>query len=189
MIIDPRVVPAITSYRMLVGAIVPRPIAFVSTLSADGVYNLAPFSFCNAVCAEPPVVSFCPTVRVPPKDTLANLQATKEFVINIVSEEIAEHMNVCAGEYSEEVDEFELSGLTPIPSDIVRPPRARIARQHGVPGDSGDRGQHVAAWREPRSGRGRPVSRGRCGRHECRHRSRQAARDRAHEREFIRPNP
>jgi flavin reductase (DIM6/NTAB) family NADH-FMN oxidoreductase RutF len=101
----------------------PRPIAFVSTLSADGVYNLAPFSFFNAVCAEPPVVSFCPTVRVPPKDTLANIQATKEFVINIVSEEIAEQMNVCAGEYSTEVDEFGLSGLTPIPSDIVRPPR------------------------------------------------------------------
>jgi flavin reductase (DIM6/NTAB) family NADH-FMN oxidoreductase RutF len=123
MIIDPRVVPATTSYRLLVGAIVPRPIAFVSTLSADGVYNLAPFSFFNAVCAEPPVVSFCPTVRVPPKDTLANIQATKEFVINIVSEEIAEQMNVCAGEYSTEVDEFGLSGLTPIPSDIVRPPR------------------------------------------------------------------
>jgi flavin reductase (DIM6/NTAB) family NADH-FMN oxidoreductase RutF len=123
MIIDPRVVPATTSYRLLVGAIVPRPIAFVSTLSADGVYNLAPFSFFNAVCAEPPVVSFCPTVRVPPKDTLANVQATKEFVINIVSEEIAEQMNVCAGEYSTEVDEFGLSGLTPIPSDIVRPPR------------------------------------------------------------------
>lgn len=128
MIIDPQTVPALTSYRLLAGAIVPRPIAFVSTVAADGICNLAPFSFFNAVCAEPPVVSFCPTYRVPPKDTLANIQAVGEFVVNIVSEEIAAQMNACAAEYAASVDEFAIAGLTPVASDLVRPPRVKESR-------------------------------------------------------------
>ena len=67
MIIDPDSVPAHTSYRLLAGSIVPRPIAFVSTVSLDGVYNLAPFSFFNAVCADPPVVAFSPTFGTLPR--------------------------------------------------------------------------------------------------------------------------
>ena len=78
---------------------VPRPIAFVSTISADGVHNLAPFSFFNAICGEPPVICFSTAFRDPRKDTYLNVQATKEFVVNIVSEEIAEQMNVASGEY------------------------------------------------------------------------------------------
>jgi len=125
MIIDPRTVHPRVSYSVLAGAVVPRPIAFVSSLSPGGVVNLAPFSFFNAVCAEPPVVGFSVTVRTPPKDTVANIRATGEFVVNIVSEAFAAQMNLCAGEYPSEIDEFEVSGLTPAPSDLVRPPRVR----------------------------------------------------------------
>jgi flavin reductase (DIM6/NTAB) family NADH-FMN oxidoreductase RutF len=125
MIIDPKAVPAVASYRILVSAVVPRPIAFVSTVSPAGVYNLAPFSFFNVVSAEPPIVCFSPMFREPRKDTLANIQATGEFVVNIVSEEFAEQMNLCAGEYPADVDEFKVSGLTPTASDVVRAPRVR----------------------------------------------------------------
>jgi flavin reductase (DIM6/NTAB) family NADH-FMN oxidoreductase RutF len=123
MTIDPQTVSSITNYRLLSGAVIPRPIAFVSTISPGGVHNLAPFSFFNAVCSEPPVVSFCPTVRAPPKDTLANVLATREFVVNIVNEAIAAQMNICAAEYPADVDEFERSGLTAVASDVVKPPR------------------------------------------------------------------
>src|SRR3989304_3767260 len=99
------------------------PIAFVSTVAPDGVRNLAPFSFFNAVCADPPVVCISITVRRPSKDTLANIRATGDFVVNIVSDSIAAQMNLCAGEYPAEVDEFEVSGLTPVASDLVRRPR------------------------------------------------------------------
>jgi len=120
--IDPSAVPAANTYKLLIGSVVPRPIAFVSTLSPEGVPNLAPFSFFNVICANPPVVSFACGVRVPPKDTLANVRATGEFVVNIVTEEIAERMNLCSGEYEAVVDEFQLSRLTQAPSDLVRPP-------------------------------------------------------------------
>ena len=123
MIIDPASIPAANAYKILIGAIVPRPIGFISTISSGGVFNLAPFSFFNGVCGDPPVVCFAPNARTPRKDTLVNIQATGEFVVNIVSEEIAEQMNLCSGNYPPEVDEFRVSGLTPVASDIVRPPR------------------------------------------------------------------
>ncbi|HTD44524.1 MAG TPA: flavin reductase family protein [Bryobacteraceae bacterium] len=123
MIIDPASIPAANAYKILIGAIVPRPIGFISTVSSGGVFNLAPFSFFNGVCGDPPVVCFAPNARTPRKDTLVNIQATGEFVVNIVSEEIAEQMNLCSGNYPPEVDEFRVSGLTPVASDIVRPPR------------------------------------------------------------------
>ena len=113
-------------YKLMVGAIVPRPIAFVSTVDANGVRNLAPFSYFSAVCSKPPTILFCPAVRNTTrgkKDTLLNIQATKEFVVNIVSEEIAEQMNQTAAEVAPEVDEFEFSGLTPIASEVVSAPR------------------------------------------------------------------
>ena len=123
MTIDPASVSAANAYKILIGSIVPRPIGFISTISSGGVFNLAPFSFFNGVCGDPPVVCFAPNARTPRKDTLVNIQATGEFVVNIVSEEIAEQMNLCSGNYPPEVDEFQVSGLTPVPSDIVRPPR------------------------------------------------------------------
>ena len=128
MIIDPGSTDPLNSYKVLIGSIVPRPIGFISTISAHGVRNLAPFSFFNGVCGEPPVVCFAATFRSPGKDTLINVQATGEFVVNIVSEEIALQMNLCSGDYPPEVDEYEVSGLTPIESDLVRPPRVRESR-------------------------------------------------------------
>src|SRR5436305_15132201 len=110
LVVDPATSAPEIAYKLMIGCIVPRPIAFVSTLSVDGVRNLAPFSFFNAVCAEPPVISFASGVREPPKDTLANVRASGEFVVNTVSEDIAEQMNLCSGEYPEDTDEFEVSG-------------------------------------------------------------------------------
>ena len=123
MKIDPKTVPAPVSYRLLVGSVVPRPIAFVSTRSIAGVNNLAPFSFFNAVCGDPPVVLFCPVWRDPMKDTLANVRETREFVVNIVNEDIVEQMNACSAEVPANVDEFAMSGLTPLASDLVNAPR------------------------------------------------------------------
>jgi flavin reductase (DIM6/NTAB) family NADH-FMN oxidoreductase RutF len=123
LIIDPSSSPAAVNYRILVGSVVPRPIAFVSTVSAQGVFNLAPFSFFNAICGDPPTVCFAPGYRVPPKDTLMNVMATQEFVVNIVGEDIVEQMNLSSGTYPPEVDEFQVTGLTPVASDVVRPPR------------------------------------------------------------------
>src|SRR4051812_2284282 len=125
MIIDPTTVAPNINYRILVSSVVPCPIAFVSTVSIEGVYNLAPFSFFNVVCGDPPVVCFSPIWRDPPKDTIVNIRAMREFVVNIVSEEIVEKMNVCSGEYPSTVDEFKMSGLTPVASDLDRPPRVQ----------------------------------------------------------------
>jgi len=113
-------------YKLMVGVIVPRPIAFVSTVSADGTRNLAPFSFFTGISANPPVICFSPMVRASDgarKDTLRNVEAVPEFVVNVVSEEFAEKMNICSAEFPPEVDEFEASGLTPVASDLVKPPR------------------------------------------------------------------
>jgi flavin reductase (DIM6/NTAB) family NADH-FMN oxidoreductase RutF len=113
-------------YRLMTSLIVPRPIAFVSSLSREGIRNLAPFSFFTAVSANPPVICFSPMIRgaeASKKDTLLNIEATGEFVVNIVSEEIARQMNACSEDVPPEVDEFEISGLTPVPSETVAPPR------------------------------------------------------------------
>jgi flavin reductase (DIM6/NTAB) family NADH-FMN oxidoreductase RutF len=125
VIVDPTVTPQRDVYKILIGSVVPRPIGFVSTLSLTGQRNLAPFSFFNAVCGEPPVIYFSTSNREPRKDTYVNVKATGEFVVNIVSEEIAERMNLTSGDYPHGADEFEIAGLTPIPSDLVRPPRVR----------------------------------------------------------------
>ncbi len=125
VIIDPSTIAPINTYKLLVGVVVPRPIAFVSTLSAEGVANLAPFSFFTVASANPPVLCFTASYREPRKDTLVNIRATKEFVVNIVSEEFAAKMNVTSGEYAYGVDEFAMSGLTAAPSDEVRPPRVK----------------------------------------------------------------
>jgi flavin reductase (DIM6/NTAB) family NADH-FMN oxidoreductase RutF len=115
----------------MIGMIVPRPIAFVSSVDAAGVRNLAPFSYFTACSSNPPVVCFCTTIRTGPlpyKDTLSNIEATGEFVVNIVSEEFAAQMNMCSADVPPEVDEFALSGLTPIASDLVKPPRVAESR-------------------------------------------------------------
>jgi flavin reductase (DIM6/NTAB) family NADH-FMN oxidoreductase RutF len=131
MIVDPGAADTRDVYKLRIGAIVPRPIAFVSTLSADGVPNLAPFSFFTGVSANPPVIAFSPMRRGSDgrkKDTLNNIEATREFVVNVVSEEFAAKMNLCSEEFPPEVDEFKVSGLTPVPSDLVKP--SRVLESH-----------------------------------------------------------
>lgn len=114
------------AYKLLIGAIVPRPIAWVSSMDVDGNLNLAPYSFFTAVCPNPPTVVFCPVIRKLTglqKDTLNNIQATGEYVINIVTESNAEAMNITATETPAYTDEFALAGLTPADSVLVKPPR------------------------------------------------------------------
>jgi len=113
-------------YKLMIGMVVPRPIAFVSSLDEQGVRNLAPFSYFMACSADPPVVCFVSSFRkgeAPTKDTLRNVVATKEFVVNIVSEEFADKMNLTSAEVPPEIDEFDISGLTPVASELVKPPR------------------------------------------------------------------
>ena len=114
-------------HRLYLSFVQPRPIAFVSTIDADGRPNLAPFSFYNMLSANPPVVVFSPALNRQgrPKDTLRNIQATGEFVIATVTEPIAERMNICSTEFEPGVSEFEKSGLTPLPAKKVRPPVVR----------------------------------------------------------------
>jgi flavin reductase (DIM6/NTAB) family NADH-FMN oxidoreductase RutF len=120
-------------YKLMTGAIVPRPIAWVSTVDSDGVANLAPFSFFNAVCSNPPYVLFCASVRVgehPQKDTLNNVRATGEFVVNIVNEATMNAMNLSAGEYPPDVDEFEVVGMSKAPAQAVKAPRVAESLIH-----------------------------------------------------------
>lgn len=128
--IDPAAHPQRQIYKLMTGIIVPRPIALVSTVDADGNANLAPFSFFAGVGAAPPTLLFCTALRPAGtdqagqrKDTLRNVEQTREFVINIVSESIAAQANISAAEVAPEVDEFKLSGLTPLASEAVKPPR------------------------------------------------------------------
>jgi flavin reductase (DIM6/NTAB) family NADH-FMN oxidoreductase RutF len=122
-------------YKLLIGCIVPRPIAWVSTLSAEGAHNLAPFSFFMGVCSDPPTLAFSVGPRaggVAPasaglKDTVRNLEAAGDFVVNVVDDALAERMNLTSGDYPPEVDEFVLAGLTAVPSTKVRAPRVREA--------------------------------------------------------------
>jgi len=115
-------------YKLLSGLVVPRPIGFASTLSAEGVFNLAPFSFFIAITPSPPHVAISVGTRSgQTKDTLSNIRHTGEFVINTVSAEIVEQMNQTSGDWPPESSEFGVSGLTPVPSDIVRPPRVAEA--------------------------------------------------------------
>jgi flavin reductase (DIM6/NTAB) family NADH-FMN oxidoreductase RutF len=127
-------------YGLLLSAVGPRPIAWVSSLSASGRPNLAPFSFFNAVCANPPLLAFAPSMRLPrksetaiaysaghpagmPKDTLRNIRETGEFVINVVTFELAEVMNLTSGDYDATISEFEVAKVASAPSKVVRPRR------------------------------------------------------------------
>jgi flavin reductase (DIM6/NTAB) family NADH-FMN oxidoreductase RutF len=111
-------------YKLLVSSIVPRPIALVTTISKDGVVNAAPFSFFNAVSAEPPLVVLGLEVTdyAPRKDTGDNIRDTGEFVVSLVSEAIAPQMNLCAADFPAEQDELAAAGLTALPSTMVKPP-------------------------------------------------------------------
>ena len=134
MELDLRVPNPTAMYRLLIGCVVPRPIAWVSSVDADGVRNLAPFSYFMAITHDPPTVAFSSAPRgvevAGPrgkKDTLSNVEATREFVVNVVDDALAEPMNVTSGDYPPEVDEFAQAGLAAAPSAQVKAPRVAAA--------------------------------------------------------------
>lgn len=116
-------------YDAMVAVITPRPIAWVSTIDTTGTCNLAPYSFFNGVGVNPPTVMFCPANRADggPKDTLANIRVSGEFVVNMVTEPFAEAMKTSAEETGPDEDEFVLTGTDKHPSKLVKPPRVRYA--------------------------------------------------------------
>ncbi len=118
-------------YKLLTGTVIPRPIGWISTVDENGINNLAPFSFFNAVGEDPPHVMFS-TVRTgnKNKDTLNNVLANKQFVVNLVTEEVVEKMNTTSQPVFPDVDEFTLAGLTPIDSIHIKPKRVKESLVH-----------------------------------------------------------
>jgi len=132
MNVKPSDLPARDLYNLILNSVAPRPIAWVSTLSASGRGNLAPFSFFNCVCPAPPLLAFAPGFRpskqsgkayAEPKDTLRNIRETQEFVISVVTYELAEAMNQTSGDYDASLDEFDVARIVRAPSQVVKAPR------------------------------------------------------------------
>ena len=111
-------------YKLIVGSVVPRPIALVTSMDAAGNLNAAPFSFFNAMCNDPPAVAVgvnqSPSSSL--KDTASNILQTRMFVVNLVDEALAPHMNVCETEFAAHIDELEMAGLTSSPSEQIEVP-------------------------------------------------------------------
>ncbi len=133
--------------------VAPRPIGWISTLSASGIANLAPFSYFNAFAQEPHYVAFG---IGPPKDSLANVQATQEFAVNIATWDLREQMNATAAHVAPEVDEFELAGLAKLPCRLIRAPRVaespaclecRLHQVVPLPDDAGHAEHHMVIGR------------------------------------------
>src|ERR1700722_1063930 len=121
-------------YNLLIGLVAPRPIALVTSMNEHGVLNAAPFSAYNYLCTDPPIIGMGvmdrPTGGFVPKDTARNIRRTGEFVVNVVTEDIAQQMNICATDFPAEIDELEMAGFTTAPSEIVKVPR--IAQAHAA---------------------------------------------------------
>ena len=118
-------------YKLLTGTVIPRPIAWVSTVDGFGNNNLAPFSFFNVVSEDPPHIMFS-TVRTgnKNKDTLNNIILNKQFVVNLVTEDVVEQMNITSQSVASDVDEFELANVTPIDSIFIKPKRVKESLVH-----------------------------------------------------------
>jgi flavin reductase (DIM6/NTAB) family NADH-FMN oxidoreductase RutF len=123
--VDPATLEGRLPYRLLTSLVVPRPIAWVSSLSADGTRNLAPHSYFNAISSSPLIVHFTSTGV---KDSLRNVRATEEFVINIVSGDLVREMNITSADFPPEEDEFTWAGLEATPSEKVAPERVARAK-------------------------------------------------------------
>ncbi|MDN3664676.1 flavin reductase family protein [Algibacter miyuki] len=122
--IDPKSISTSKLHGYLLGAVAPRPIAFASTVDAEGKPNLSPFSFFNVFSADPPILIFSPARRVRDntiKHTLMNVEATKEVVINVVNFDLVHQMSLASTEYADGVNEFDKAGLTMLKSDVVKP--------------------------------------------------------------------
>jgi flavin reductase (DIM6/NTAB) family NADH-FMN oxidoreductase RutF len=123
---DPNELELTAVYKLLTGSVIPRPIGWISSISGDGINNLAPFSYFNAVGDDPPHVMFSTGIgNNTYKDTLNNVLSTKQFVVNMVTEDLIEQMNTTAQAVHSDVDEFELAGVTPIPSNKIKPMRVK----------------------------------------------------------------
>ncbi len=126
--------PASHIYKLLVGLVAPRPIALITSMDESGHLNAAPFSAYNYLCTDPPIVGIGvtnrPDQKFVPKDTARNIRRTGEFVVNVVTEDIAEKMNICATDFPPEMSEVELAGFTTTPSSMVKPPR--LAEAHAA---------------------------------------------------------
>ncbi|MFP5236777.1 MAG: flavin reductase family protein [Acidobacteriota bacterium] len=121
-------------YKLLVGLVAPRPIALITSMDESGHLNAAPFSAYNYLCTDPPIVGIGVTNRPDqkfiPKDTARNIRRTGEFVVNVVTEDIAEKMNICATDFPPEMNEVDLAGFTTTASRVVKPPR--LAEAHAA---------------------------------------------------------
>jgi flavin reductase (DIM6/NTAB) family NADH-FMN oxidoreductase RutF len=121
-------------YNLLIGLCAPRPIAWVTSMDEEGTLNAAPFSSYNYLCTDPPIVGMGVTNRsgpgAVPKDTAHNIRRTGEYVINVVTEDLLEKMNICATDFPAGVNELEMAGLTTAPSSVVKVPR--IAEAHAA---------------------------------------------------------
>ena len=113
------------AYKLQIGSIVPRPVAWVSTVNGNDLPNLAPFSYFNGICSNPPTLLFCPVNHADgrEKDTLRNIREIGDFVVNIATESLVAAMNHTAAEYSSDISEFAAAGLTALPGVVVRSPR------------------------------------------------------------------
>jgi len=127
-------IPNTETYKLLVGLVAPRPIALITSMDEHGRLNAAPFSAYNYLCTDPPIVGIGVTNRpgqpFVPKDTARNIRRTGEFVVNVVTEDIAEKMNLCATDFPAEMSEVEIAGFTTAPSQKVKPPR--LAEAHAA---------------------------------------------------------
>jgi flavin reductase (DIM6/NTAB) family NADH-FMN oxidoreductase RutF len=123
--IDLATLPWEDAYKLAIGSVVPRPIAWVSSTCSSGIHNVAPFSFFNVFCAAPLILGFAPMTPAdrPQKDTLSNVVEQGDFVINIATEATLERMDATGRPYPPEVDEFVVAGLTPVQGVRVRAPR------------------------------------------------------------------
>lgn len=118
-------------YNLLIGLVAPRPIAWITSMSEDGCLNAAPFSAYNYLCTDPPIVGIGvtdrPAASFVPKDTARNIRRTGEFVVNVVTEDLAHQMNICATDFPPDVEELDMADLTTAPSQVVKVPRIQQA--------------------------------------------------------------
>jgi len=119
------------TYNLLIGLVAPRPIAWITSMNEDGRLNAAPFSAYNYLCTDPPIIGVGvtdrPSASFVPKDTARNIRRTGEFVVNVVTEDLARQMNICATDFPSEVSELDMAGLTTAPSQVVKVPRIQQA--------------------------------------------------------------
>jgi flavin reductase (DIM6/NTAB) family NADH-FMN oxidoreductase RutF len=122
------------AYKLMTGVIAPRPIALITSMDEDGQLNAAPFSAFNYLCTDPPIIGVGVANRsgeaFVPKDTARNIRRTGEFVVNVVTEDIAQQMNICSTDFPEGMNELEIAGFTTAPSKLIKVPR--IAEAHAA---------------------------------------------------------